>query len=58
LGSISRDVAEQQAFAAYDQFNERRRLVAEDQGALDAMAALEDAARLVERRWVDQEKQP
>jgi hypothetical protein len=58
LGSISRDAAEQQAFAAYDQFNERRRLVAEDQGALDAMAALEDAARLVERRGVDQEKQP
>jgi hypothetical protein len=58
LGSISRDAAEQQAFAAYDQFNERRRLVAEDQGALDAMAALEDAARLAERRGVDQEIQP
>jgi hypothetical protein len=57
-GSISRDAAEQQAFAAYDQFNERRRLVAEDQGALDAMAALEDAARLVERHGVDQETQP
>ncbi len=58
LGSISRDAAEQQAFAAYDQFNERRRLVAEDQGAIDAMAALEDSARLAERRGVDQEKQP
>jgi hypothetical protein len=58
LGSISRDAAEQQAFAAYEQFNERRRLVAEDQGALDAMAALEDAARLAERRGGDQEKQP
>jgi hypothetical protein len=58
LGSISRDAAEQQAFAAYDQFNERRRLVAEDQGALDAMAALEDAARLAKRRGVDQEIQP
>ena len=58
LGSISRDAAEQQAFAAYDQFNERRRLAAEDQGALDAMAALEHAARLVERRGVDQEIQP
>jgi hypothetical protein len=58
LGSISRDAAEQQAFAAYDQFNERRRLGAEDQGALDAMAALEDAARLVERHGVDQETQP
>jgi hypothetical protein len=58
LGSISRDAAEQQAFAAYDQFNERRRLVAEDQGALDAMAALKDAARLAERRGVDQEIQP
>jgi hypothetical protein len=58
LGSISRDAAEQQAFAAYDQFNERRRLVAEDQGALDAMAALEDSARLAKRRGVDKEKQP
>ena len=58
LGSISRDAAEQQAFAAYDQFNERRRLAAEDQGALDVMALLEDAARLAERRGVDQEKQP
>jgi hypothetical protein len=58
LGSISRDAAEQQAFAAYDQFNERRRLVAEDQGALDAMAALEDAAKLAERRAVDREIQP
>lgn len=58
LGSISRDKAEQQAFAAYEQFNERRRLVAEDQGALDAMAALEDAARLAERRGVDREIQP
>lgn len=58
LGSISRDAAEQQAFAAYGQFNERRRLVSEDQGALDAMTALEDAARLAERRGVDQENQP
>jgi len=58
LGSISRDAAEQQAFAAYDQFNERRRLVAEDQGAVDALAALEDAARLAVRRGVDQEPQP
>ena len=58
LGSISRVAAEQQAFAAYDQFNERRHLAAEDQGALDAMAALEDASRLVERRGVDREKQP
>jgi hypothetical protein len=58
LGSISRDAAEQQALAAYDQFNERRRLVAEEQGALDAMAALEDAARLAERRGVDREIQP
>ena len=57
-GRISRDAAEQQASAAYDQFNEGRRLVAEDQGALDAMAALEDAARLAERRRVDQEIQP
>jgi hypothetical protein len=57
-GSISRDAAEQQAFAAYGQFNERRRLAAEDQGAMDAMAALEDAARLAERRGVDQGIQP
>jgi hypothetical protein len=58
LGSVSRDAAEQRALAAYDQFNERRRLVAEDQGALDAIAALEDAARLAERRGVAQEPQP
>jgi hypothetical protein len=58
LGSISRDAAEEQAFAAYDQFNERRRLAAENQGAMDSMAALEDAARLAERRGVDQEIQP
>jgi hypothetical protein len=58
LGSISRDAAEQHAFAAYEQFNERRRLAAENQGAMDAMAALEDAARLAERRGVDQEIQP
>lgn len=57
LGSITRDAAEQQAFAAYDQINERRRLAAENQGAMDAMAALEDAARLAERRGVDQEIQ-
>jgi hypothetical protein len=58
LGSITRDAAEQQAFAAYEQFNDRRRLAAENQGAMDAMAALEDAARLAERRGVDQENQP
>jgi hypothetical protein len=58
LGSVSRDAAEQRALAAYDQFNERRRIVAEDQGALDAIAALEDAARLSERRGVAQEPQP
>jgi len=58
LGSISRDAAEQQAFATYEQFNERRRLAAENQGAVDAMAALEGAARLAERRGVDHEIQP
>lgn len=58
LGSISRDAAEQQAFAAYDKFNERRRLVAEDQGALDAMAALEDAARLAEKQTMAKEDRP
>lgn len=58
LGRVSREAAEQQAFSAYEQFNERRRLVAEDQGAIDAMAALEDAARLVERCGLDQEIQP
>ncbi|MGB1021602.1 MAG: virulence RhuM family protein [Synechococcus sp.] len=57
LGSISRDAAEQQAFAAYEQFNERRRLVAEDQGAIDAMATLEDAARLAEARNADKESE-
>ena len=57
LGSVSRDAAEQRALAAYVKFNERRRLAAEEQGADDAMAALEDAARMVERRstvWEDQ----
>ncbi len=58
LGSITRDAADQQDLAAYEQFNERRRFAAENQGAMDAIAALEDAARLVERRVVDQEKQP
>jgi hypothetical protein len=57
LGSISRDAAEQQACAAYEQFNERRRLMAEDQGAIDAMATLEDAARLAEARNADKESQ-
>ena len=57
LGSISRDAAEQQACAAYEQFNKRRRLMAEDQGAIDAMAALEDAARLAEARNADKETQ-
>lgn len=50
LGSMSRDVADQRAFAAYEQFNERRRVAAEDQGAVDTMAALEDAARIAEQR--------
>jgi hypothetical protein len=50
LGSVSRDAAEQRALAAYEQFNERRRLAAEEQGADDAMAALEDAARMAEQR--------
>jgi hypothetical protein len=57
LGSISRDAAEQQAFAAYEQFNKRRRLMAEDRGAIDAIAALEDAARLAEARNADKESQ-
>ena len=50
LGSVSRDSAEQRALAAYEQFNERRRLAAEEHGAVDAMAALEDAARMAEQR--------
>jgi hypothetical protein len=58
LGSVSRDSAEQRALAAYEQFNERRRLAAEDQGAVDAMAALEDAARIAERRSTGREGQP
>ncbi|MFM9073195.1 MAG: RhuM family protein, partial [Cyanobium sp.] len=49
LGTVSRDLAEQRALAAYEQFNERRRLAAEDQGAVDAMAALEDVARLADQ---------
>ena len=58
LGSVSRDAAEQRALAAYEQFNERRRLAAEDQGAVDAMAALGDVARMAERRSTGQENQP
>ena len=58
LGSVSRDAAEQQALAAYEQFNERRRLAAEDQAAVDAMAALEDVARMAERRSTGREDQP
>jgi hypothetical protein len=58
LGSVSRDAAEQRALAAYEQFNERRRLAAEDQGAVAAMAALEDAARMAERRSTGREGQP
>ena len=58
LGSVSRDAAEQRALAAYEQFNERRRLAAEDQGAVDAMAALEDAARMAEQRSTGLENQP
>lgn len=58
LGSVSHDSAEQRALAAYEQFNERRRLAAEDQGAVDAMAALEDAARIAERRSTGREEQP
>jgi hypothetical protein len=49
LGSVSRDAAEQRALAAYEQFNKRRRLAAEQQGADDAMVALEDAARMAEQ---------
>ena len=58
LGSVSRDAAEQRALAAYEQFNERRRLAAEDQGADDAMAALEDAARMAQQRNTGRENQP
>ena len=58
LGSVSRDAAEQRALAAYEQFNERRRLAAEEQGADDAMAALEDVARLAEQRNTGREGQP
>jgi hypothetical protein len=57
LGSVSRDAAEQRALAAFEQFNERRRLAAEEQGADDAMAALEDAARMAERRSTGRENQ-
>ena len=58
LGSVSRDSAEQRALAAYEHFNERRRLAAEEQGADDAMAALEDAARMAEQRSTVWENQP
>ena len=58
FGSVSRDAAEQRALAAYEQFNERRRLAAEEQGAVDAMAALEDVARMAEQRSTGREDQP
>ncbi len=58
LGSVSRDVAEQRALAAYEQFNKRRRLAAEQQGAVDAMAALEDAVRIAKQRSTGREDQP
>jgi hypothetical protein len=57
LGRISRDAAEQRAFAAYEQFSERRRLAAEEQGAIDSMIALEDAAQIAEQRRGDREVQ-
>jgi hypothetical protein len=57
LGKISRTTAEQRAFAAYKQFSERRRLAAEEQGAIDSMAALEDAAQIAEQRRGDREVQ-
>ena len=57
LGKISRAAAEQRAFAAYEQFNERRRLAAEEQGAIDSMAALEDAAQIAEQRRGDRDVQ-
>jgi len=58
LGSVSREAAEQRALAAYEQFNSRRRLAAEEKGADDAMAALEDAARIAERQTAGREDQP
>ncbi len=58
LGSVSRDSAEQRALAAYEQFSERRRFAAEEQGAVDALAALEDAARIAERCSTGREEQP
>ena len=58
LGSVSRDAAERRALAAYEHFNERRRLAAEEHGAVDAMAALEDAARMAEQRSTGRENQP
>jgi hypothetical protein len=57
LGRISCDAVEQRAFAAYEQFSERRRLAAEEQGAIDSMAALEDAAQIAEQRRGDREVQ-
>jgi hypothetical protein len=57
LGRISRDAAEQRAFAAYEQFSARRRLTAEEQGAIDSMIALEDAAQIAEQRRGDREVQ-
>jgi hypothetical protein len=57
LGKISRAAAEQRALAAYQQFSERRRLAAEEQGAIDTIAALEDAVQIAEQRRGDGEVQ-
>ena len=58
LGSVSREAAEQRAFAAYEQFNARSRLAAEEQGTVDAMAALEELAWMAERQATGREDQP
>ena len=49
-GSVSREDADEKALAEYERFAERRRQVAEEQGARDALRALEAAAKKLPKR--------
>jgi hypothetical protein len=49
-GRVTREAADRKAAAEYEQFAARRRLQAEEQGAVDALRALEDAAKALPKR--------
>jgi hypothetical protein len=49
-GKVSREDADEKALGEYERFAERRRAVAEAQGAADAMKALEDVAKQLPKR--------